>query len=186
MDYKILFIPLYTFIKNIHNMKKLVLFTVLFSALFSCSGNKKQAETTFELDNLMTMVDQKVDDTITVIGHVTHVCMHSGRRCFIVGESKEISMRVEAKGVIGEFDSELVGSKLAITGIIKEGNRRSQESIEESEKDIQKRIEAGESAHACATEMKNIEDMRKWMEKHGKDYFVIYYMDGLRYKKLEK
>jgi len=165
-------------------MKKLVLFTFLSLALISCSGGDKQAETTFELDNLLTVIDQKIGDTLTVVGSVTHVCIHSGQRCFIVGESS-VSMRIEAKGDIGSFDSDLIGSKLAINGIVKE-TRLSEEKITEAEKGVQERIEGGEAAESCAAEMNNISEMRKWMEENGKDYYAIYYMDGLSYKKLEE
>jgi len=167
-------------------MKKLVLFTVLALALFSCSGSKEQVETVFELDNLMEVADQKLNDTITVVGHVTHVCMHSGQRCFIVGESQEITLRVEAGEQIGSFDSDLVGSKLAITGVFKESKRLSEDEIADKEKEVQEKIEGGESAETCASEMNNIEKMRKWMEAHGKDFYAIYYMDGLSFEKVEE
>ena len=70
-------------------MKQLFLFTVLSFALFSCSANKKQADTassyTYELDRLLAVADQKVNDTITLVGYVTHTCKHSGKKCFVVG-----------------------------------------------------------------------------------------------------
>jgi len=168
-------------------MKKFFLFALLLIALASCSGNIKQAEvaevTTFELDDLMLLADQKINDTLTVVGYVTHTCKHSGQRCFIEGESQDISMRIEAKGDIGSFDAELVGSKLSVTGIIKE-QRLSQEYIAEAEKEVQERIEGGETAESCAAEMSNIEKMRNWMEANNKDYYALYYMEGLSFKKL--
>ena len=172
---------------HLNNMKKLVLFTLLSVALISCSGNKKQqVETTFELDNLMLVAEEKVNDTIAVVGYVTHTCKESGKRCFIVSESQEISLRVEAGGEISVFDAELVGSKLEITGILKEQKRLSLGDIAEMEKGVQERIEGGESEESCASEKSNIEDMRKWMEAHNRDQYVIYYMDGLSFKKLEQ
>ena len=171
---------------HLHNMKKLVLFTLLSVALISCTGNNKeqQVETIFELDDLMLVADQKVNDTISVVGYVTHTCKESGKKCFIVGESQEISLQVLAGGEISGFDGELVGSKLQINGIIKE-SQLSQEAIAEMEKGVQEKIEGGESEESCAAEMSNIEDMRKWMEAHNKDYYVTYYMEGLSFKKLE-
>ena len=155
--------------------------------LVSCSGGSKQAEVieskTFELDELMLLADQKINDTLTVVGFVTHTCKHSGQRCFIVGESQDVSMRIEAKGEISSFDAELVGSKLAVTGIIKE-QRLSQDYIADVEKGVQERIEGGESAESCASELKNIEDMLKWMVANNKDYYAIYYMEGLSFEKL--
>ena len=164
-------------------MRQLFVFSVLALALFACSGNNKQAETavtSYELDNLLAVADENVDETLTVVGYVTHTCMHSGKKCFIVGESQETSFRVEALGEIETFSSELVGSKLAITGILKE-QQLSEEYIDEMEVEV-KQLENEEGmAETCATELSNISDMRKWMKDHDKNYYVIYYMDGLKY-----
>jgi len=167
-------------------MKNLVFFAALSVAFFSCSGNRQAqsvtSESVFELDNLLTVVDQKLEDTVTVVGYVTHTCKHSGRRCFIVGESQKASLRVEAEGEIGSFSQELVGSKLSITGIVRE-YRLGQEYIAEMEKSVNQRIvEENGSAETCAAELSNIADMRKWMKDNDKDYYVIYYMDGLSYQ----
>ena len=168
-------------------MKQLFIFSVLALALFSCSGNKKQAEApvpAFELDNLLAVADQKVDATVTVVGYVTHTCKHSGKRCFIVGESQEASIRVEAEGEIETFSSELIGSKLAITGVLKE-YQLSEEYINEMESEVKQLEESAGMAEVCAAELSNISDMRKWMKEHDKNYFVIYYMDGLKYDVLD-
>ena len=164
-------------------MKQLLLFLVLTAALFSCSGNKKQAEIaapSFELDNLLAVADLQVDSTLTVIGYVTHTCKHSGKRCFIVGESQEASIRVEAQGEIDTFSPELIGSKLAITGVLKE-QQLSEETINEFESEV-KALEGQEGMEqACAAELASISDMRKWMKDHDKNYYVVYYMDGQKY-----
>jgi len=180
-------------------MKKLFLFAILSAALISCTGSKKQTETsnsnetqtsvsidtppTFELDSLLTVADQEVDKTVTVVGYVTHTCKHSGKRCFIVGEAQDASMRVEAKGEIGGFNRELVGSKLAITGVLKE-RRLSQDYIAELEKGAKAKKDEDGSAEDCAAELSNINDMRNWMKEHNKDYYVIYYMDGMDFETL--
>jgi len=155
--------------------------------LFSCSGNKKQAEASaapFELDNLLAVADQQVDATITVVGYVTHTCRHSGKRCFIVGESQEASLRVEAEGEIETFSSELIGSKLAVTGVLKEF-QISEESINEMEVEVKELENEEGMAETCAAELSNISDMRQWMKDHDKNYYTIYYMDGLSYEVLD-
>jgi len=162
---------------------------VLALALFSCSGNRQQtgdAVVTFELDNLLAVADQEVDQTVTVTGFVTHTCKHSGKKCFIVGESQVTSLRVEvdAEGEIEMFTPDLIGSKLAITGVLKE-EQISQEEIDDLEARV-KIVEAGGTApEACATELANIKDMRQWMQDNGKDHFVSYYMEGLKYEVLD-
>ena len=177
-------------------MKQLVFFAVLSLALSACTGKVKpayasnEAETSvaqgpsFELDDLLAVADQHVDKTVTVVGYVTHTCKHAGKRCFIVGESQKASLRVEAKGEIGGFNRELVGSKLAITGELKE-RRLSQEYIAQAEEDVKLKKEAGEDSEACESELRNISDMRKWMKENNKNYYVIYYMDGLSFEVLD-
>jgi hypothetical protein len=169
-------------------MKQFVLFAVFATTLFACSGNKKQADlsaSAIELDQLLTVADQKVDNTVTVVGYVTHTCKHSGKKCFIVGESQEVSFRIEAQGEIETFSPELIGSKLAITGTLKE-QQLSREYIDELENEvIQLQTNEEASEEACAAELSNISDMRKWMKEHDKDYYSIYYMDGLKYEVLE-
>jgi len=168
-------------------MRQLVLFAALATVLFSCSGNKNQAKTAdvaVELDQFLTVVDQKVDETVTVVGYVTHTCKHSGMKCFIVGESQKVSLQVMAEGEIKSFNADLVGSKLAITGIVKE-HHISEESINEREINA-KQLENQEGmAEACAAELDSVNDMRQWMKDHGKDYYIVYYMDGLKYEILD-
>jgi hypothetical protein len=178
-------------------MRKLILFIVLSLALFSCSGNKKSEAVadkdlsasvstkipTYELDKLLSVADRELDKTIRVVGTVTHTCKHSGKRCFIVGESEQVSMRIEAKGKIGGFNRELVGSLLKFTGVLKE-RRLSKEYIDEMEQNVELKKKEDGAAESCAAELSNINDMRKWMKDHGKDYYVIYYMDATDYATL--
>ncbi|MDR1738587.1 MAG: hypothetical protein LBR66_07235 [Candidatus Symbiothrix sp.] len=177
-------------------MKKVVLFSVMTVALIACNGKKQAApveETpvavsievpVYDLDSLLQIAEQEVDKTVKVVGYVTHTCKHSGKRCFIVGESQTASMRVEAKGEIGGFNRELIGSKLAIIGEFKE-RRLSQEYINQMEKDVNLQKEENGAAESCQAELNNINDMRKWMKDHGKDYYSIYYMDGQSFEILE-
>ena len=170
-------------------MKQLFLFAVLVSTFFACSGNQKQTNTTvapIALEQLLATADKQLNDTVTVVGYVTHTCKQSGKKCFIVGESKGISLRVEAQGEIQTFSPELIGSKLAITGTLKE-EQLSKESIDEMENAVKlKQVNETATVEACETELSNISDMRKWMKEHNKDYYSIYYMDGYKYEVLDK
>ena len=176
-------------------MKHFILFTAISLALACCnSGGKKTTQTNpsvaassvsetsaaFELDSLLQVAEKEIDKTIRVTGYVTHTCKHSGKRCFIVGESQKASMRVEAKGDIGGFNRELVGSKIEVTGVLKE-RRLTKEYIDKMENNVEQKKQEDGNAETCAAELANISDMRKWMKERGKDYYSIYYMDGLTY-----
>jgi len=148
-------------------------------------AQQKATVPTFELDSLISIAEHKVNDTIKVRGYVTHTCKHAGKRCFIVGESQSVSLRVEAKGDIGGFNRELTGSKLEITGVLKE-RRLSLEYLEQSEKDLnQKMVSEDGSAESCSAELNNIAKMKEKMKEMGKDYYALYFVDGLKYDIVE-
>jgi len=175
-------------------MKHVLTIIVLAIVLASCGNGKRPDQTkqtaeqskaattqAFKLDSLLTVVDQKVDKTVKVRGYVTHTCKHSGKRCFIVGESKNSSIRVEAKGNIGGFNRELIGSQLEVTGIVRE-QRLSQEYLDKTEKELAEKKTTEGSAESCEAESKNISQMRAKMKELGKNYYSIYYIDGLSYE----
>ncbi len=185
-------------------MKKLLFLAVALSLVAACgnSANSKKAKAAaaqeaaaqeaaaagnvYKLDDLLAVADQLVGKEVTVIGHITHTCKHSGKRCFIVDDSQATTFRVEAKGNIGGFNRELTGAKVAIKGIVRE-SRMTKEYLAQMEKDItEKKLVEDGSAESCATELANLADMKKWMAEHGKDYYAIYYMDGEDYEVVDE
>jgi len=180
-------------------MKKLMIVAVLAVLAVSC-GNRQNAQQqasdeaattvvageSYGLNDLLTKADGLVDQKVTVRGYVTHTCKHSGKRCFIVGDDQKTSFRVEAKGNIGGFNRELIGSELAITGILRE-RRLSQEYLDQMEKDVNEKKAAEDgSVESCEAELANIEEMKTWMKDNGKDYYALYYMDGEDYEIIEE
>ncbi|MFV0554410.1 MAG: hypothetical protein ACK5LR_06860 [Mangrovibacterium sp.] len=178
-------------------MRNLLWIAVLTATLFSCGNASKKTEMAskeqvaktyeaFNLNDFLQVADTKMGDTIIVRGYVTHTCKHSGKRCFITGGDKNSSFRVEAKGEIGGFNRELTGSLLAITGVAKE-RRLTKEYLDQTEKDLQEKslVEDG-SAESCQSELQNISAMREKMAELGKDYYSIYFMDGLSYEVVEE
>jgi hypothetical protein len=180
-------------------MKKLLFFAFALATLASCGNKKAQQEVateekievttdarTYKLDELLADAEQLVNKTVTVRGFVTHTCKHSGKRCFIVGDDQKTTLRVEAKGEIGGFNRELIGSELAITGVVKE-RRISKEYLDQYEKDVnEKKAKEDGSAEQCEHELSNIKGIREWMKDHNKDHYSTYYMDGERYDVIEE
>ncbi len=141
----------------------------------------KSAASVIELDKLLAQAEEYVNKPVTVKGYVTHTCKHAGRRCFLTGESQEYTVRVEAKGKIGGFNRELIGSEIEVTGTLHE-KRLNPDEIAQMEQSIEeKRIKNDGSEEACDAETANIQKMREWMKEHGKDYYAIYYIDGEDY-----
>ena len=63
--------------------------------------------------------------------------------------------------------------------------RLSKEYIDQMEKNVEVKKQEDGNAESCAAELSNISEMRKWMKERNKDYYVIYYMDGLNYAALD-
>ena len=179
-------------------MKKIAFLVLIAGFLFSCGNNKTETKSAeiaevvndnvpvYKLDSLLAVADQLVDKTVKVRGSVTHTCKHSGKRCFIVGDNENVTMRVEAKGNIGGFNRELVGAELEITGVLKE-RRLTKEYIDQMEKDVnEKKIKEDGSAESCQAELSNISEMRNWMKNNNKDYYSIYFLDGEEYEVVEQ
>lgn len=181
-------------------MKK-ILSIVLFALCLTACGNKSANTeastpeekstttgdiTTYELDDLLAVVENQVDKQVVVKGFVTHTCKHAGKRCFISGKGQNASMRIEAGGEIGGFNRELVGSELAIKGTVKE-NRLTKEYIDQMIEELKEgAFKEDGSAESCQAELNNINEMKEWMKANNKDYYSIYYMDGIDYEVVAK
>ena len=93
--------------------------------------------------------------------------------------------RVEAKGDIGGFNRELIGSDIVVKGVLRE-NKLSKEYIDQMEKEVNdKKAQETGSAESCESEMNNIKAMREWMKANNKDAYSIYYVDGMSYEVAE-
>lgn len=163
--------------------------TIMF--FFGACNNKKQEVkkqqegTVYQLEKLLEVAAENVEKQVVVKGSVTHTCKHSGKRCFIVGNDPNTSLRIEAKGTIEGFKSDLIGSEIEVIGILKE-RRLTKEYIDQHAEKIKvKQLEEDGSAESCQAEMENIQKMRDWMKMHNKDYYSIYYIDGESYKVVE-
>ena len=133
---------------------------------------------------LMKDVDKQVGKEVKVRGTVTHVCKHAGKKCFIMDDDGVTTLQVMAGGKITAFGQDLMGSEIEATGTVKE-HRIAKEDIDKDEKSAteEKSHQHGEdgSMERCEAVLSNVKMMREWMEKNKKDYFAIYYIDGLKY-----
>ncbi|RNC66163.1 hypothetical protein [Proteiniphilum sp. X52] len=138
----------------------------------------------YDADSLYAVAESLIDEPVAIKGYVTHTCKHSGKRCFLTGEGQKHSIRVEAKGEIGGFNRELEGSQLQVNGILRE-RRLTEAEIADMESSVNEKLTKQEaSAETCEAELANINEMKDWMKAHGKDYYSIYYIDGLNYEEV--
>ena len=174
-------------------MKKILFVALVSIIVVACKcpakktdRTKKEVLTTetLKVDNLLANAEQLVDKTIKVQGHVSHTCKHSGKRCFLVGDNEQFTLRVEAGGKITGFNRDLVGNTITVEGILKE-RRLSKEYIDQMESETKEKAKEDGTAETCAAEMNNINDMRAWMKSNNKDHYAIYFIEGLTYEVVE-
>ena len=101
-----------------------IVFAVL---IFSACGNKSGKEAAnktseeaeavkVEFASLVSNPSDYVDKNISVEGKVVHVCMHTGKKMFIVGEDPDIRLFITAGENVPKFPLELVGSQITVEG----------------------------------------------------------------------
>lgn len=111
-------------------MKKIVLLSFVVALLFSCGQAPKKQDVKQEepqkevvvltVDDLLTQAPDLADKEVVVKGTVMHVCQQGGQRCFLMGSSEDVTIRIEAGEKIGAFSQEQMGSELQIVGVLKE------------------------------------------------------------------
>ncbi len=106
-------------------MKKLTIILFVLALFVACQNSTKKETAKEEVavltvDEIQKSGEELIGKTVTVTGTVSHVCKHSGARCFLMGSSEDVTIRVEAGGSIGSFTQEQMGSDLKVTGILNE------------------------------------------------------------------
>ena len=110
-------------------MRNLILLSLIAAFVFGCVNRKKQESESevsenkrvvYTIDQLYDSATDLVGQEVAIKGTVMHVCQHGGGRCFLMGSSEDIIIRVEAGENIGAFSQEQMGSVLTVTGIFKE------------------------------------------------------------------
>jgi hypothetical protein len=157
-------------------MRKLFLFVVLPALVFACGNRQNQSQTADEtvvvltVDELMASPANYVDQEVVISGLITHVCKHGGQRCFVMGASDDVSIRVEAGDEIDAFKQEHVGDELQITGIF--------------------RLVPVDGGHVCSEDEKAAQDQNQETAEVGEgmveesseeEYVPRYYIDGVRF-----
>jgi hypothetical protein len=180
-------------------MKKILFIAAVLFCITACNNKSSESanvnsdaiayaagDNVYQVEALLAVAETKKDAPVMIRGTVTHTCVHSGKRCFIVGEDAKTSIRIEAKGEIGGFNRELIGSEIAVKGTVRE-SRLTKEYIDQYEETVKEKgaVEEDGSAETCAAELSNIAGMRDWMKANNKDYYSIYYVDGENYEVVE-
>jgi len=133
-------------------IRRIFSFLVIAAVLASCgnTGNKEASTKTegqeagvkVEFAALSASPDDYVGKNIVVEGKVVHVCTHSGKKLFIVGENPDVRLFISAGEDMPKFPMELLGSEVVVEGLITKAGGPAMASAEMHEA-------GGEGMHAA-------------------------------------
>lgn len=155
-------------------MRKYFVIIVLSMMVFACGNRQNQSASTenalvvLTVDDLMAVAAEHVDQEVVISGLITHVCKHGGQRCFVMGTTDEVTIRVEAGDEIESFKQEHVGDVLQITGILRLVPVGGGDACEEDDA-------------AAAGEVAEVAEKADSTEVSDEEYVPVYYIDGLKF-----
>ena len=132
------------------------------------------------VEALLALDTSYVGQSVVVRGDVDHVCRHSGRRCILSSESG-VPVRVDAKGEIEGFPSDLIGHTIRVYGVLR-AQVVPESRVAEMEAELPKHDSVASGEDPVAAKRNLLARMRRWMEENGKDFYLLYYIDGERYE----
>ena len=104
-------------------MKKIFGILMIAFLVASCANStgEKKSETeaapvAVEFASLIENPAGFLNKDITIEGSVVHVCKHSGKKMFIVGENPDIRLFISADDEVPVFPMELLGSTVSVKG----------------------------------------------------------------------
>ena len=106
-------------------MIRRILSLMIFAAVISSCGNtvKNDAKAgntgdavNVEFASLVENPTSYMGKTISVEGKVVHVCTHSGKKLFIVGENPDVRLYIQAGENMPKFPMDLLGSNVVVEG----------------------------------------------------------------------
>ena len=167
--------------------------------LVSCNSGQKKTETAEAVKVAVLTFEQQaaglVDKAIVIEGTVLHTCKHSGKRMFLVDGNDSIRVEVTAGKDITKFDEKLVGSRVLVTGILKE-EKIDERYLNEWENEVKKPAEnheAGIHSGAKGHEDQGVQDkldqinsLREDLKNSGKDHLSFYSVEADKFEELKK
>jgi hypothetical protein len=178
-------------------MKKNAIIALLFIPFLFACGNKKEEqaeEKIYTVESLQENIEALVDSTVMIEGEVVHVCVHSGKKLYIIGEKPENSFKIYSDDE--KFDVNLEGKFILAKGIVDEF-RVDQEYVDKLRAEVLAEIEVDslaalegieEEHHAHgellsddsspvdhhADQMQQVNDFQEQIDKSEKGYISFY------------
>lgn len=105
-----------------------------------------------EFASLIEKPAEFVGKNISVEGKVVHVCTHSGKKLFIVGDNPDVRLFIQAGENMPKFPMELLGSTVVVEGTLtKVGGTSKQEVAAPAGGEMAMKHEGAMTADTCET-----------------------------------
>ena len=164
------------------------------------TGNKDNAnKTTIDtvkvtVLSFLTQADSLVEKPVLIEGTVLHTCKHGGKRMFLVDGNDSVSVEITTGPTITKFDENLVGSRVRVTGILKE-ERIDTKFLNEWENEIQKPeashnvgVHTGAKGHEDQTasdKLDQIKALREDLKNSGKDHLSNFSIEASKFEEIK-
>lgn len=171
---------------NIMTKKLYFVFVFIAFAIVSCNMESKEnaGKTTADtakitVTSFLKQADTLIEKPVIIEGTVLHICKHGGERLFLVDGSDSIRVEVTTGPKMTKFTESLIGSRLRITGTLKE-ERIDAKYLNEWENEVKKPTEnhnvgvhtgaKGHEDQGVEDKLAQIQSMRDELKASGKDH----------------
>ena len=177
------------------------LLIIVLIAVTACNTGTKNAENKTKNDTTRLAVltfekqaDSCINKPVIIEGTVLHLCKHGGKRMFLVDGTDSIRVEVTAGEKIVKFDDALVGSRVRVTGTLKE-DRIDVKYLNEWEAEVKKPVEnqnvgvhtgaIGHEDQGVQEKLDQINSLRDDLKKSGKDHLSFFSIEADKFIELK-
>ncbi|MEI6456443.1 MAG: OB-fold nucleic acid binding domain-containing protein [bacterium] len=181
--------------------KKTFLFPVVLIILASCnqttndSADKKPyGPGKITVATFLESAPEWINKDVIIEGAVSHICKHGGKRMFLVDGNDSVSVEIVAGPDITKFEEALVGSRVKVSGILKE-DRIDEKYLSEWENEIKKPqpnhdvgVHTGAKGHMDQTAQDKLDQIAAYradLKSSGQDHLSFYSLEANKVEELK-
>lgn len=174
-----------------------LLFVLFLFTISACNtGNKDDANkaasdtTKVTVLTFLQQADSLVEKPVIIEGTVLHTCKHGGKRLFLIDGPDSVRVEVTTGPSIAKFEESLVGSRIQISGILKE-ERIDAKYLNEWENEVKKPeenhkvgVHTGAKGHEDAgvnEKLEQINSLREELKNSGKDHLSNFSIEANKF-----
>jgi hypothetical protein len=171
-------------------MKKIISLMGIILVVFSSCNNKSEDKSSnsdstkvaqiYTVDDFDSIAGDFVGKEIQVKGIVDHVCREGGKRLFIVGDNGTMHVDGEEK-----FDEKLNGSKIIVTGIVREFRIDEAYCLQQEQDNIKNHSKGQNDKEIFDHKKSQIAEYRNEMKTNNVDHLSFYTMEYKSLKQVE-